>query len=94
MSDFPVANGKHVKMLLDHLMECQNRFCDEHPEIETIDAFMAVHNLHVVFVLSMEWELRMDTELQLFTRKLALDTFGHALESKPAFDRKHPRGGD
>lgn len=88
MSDFPEANLEHVKMLLDHLMECQNHFVDEHPEIETIDAFMAVHNLHVLFVLSMEREYRLNTRLQLFVRSMALETFKRALESKPAFSQR------
>lgn len=91
MSDFPEANPKHVKLLLDHLAECHNRFCEEHPEIGPIDDFMAVHNFHVVFVLSMEYDFRLPTDLQLLVRKLAVDTFQHALESKPAF-RQRKRG--
>lgn len=79
------ANPDHVKMLLDHLNETHNAFCEAHPEINEWDDFMAVHNFHVVFVLSMERDYRLNTEQQLFVRAMALETFKKALESKPAF---------
>ncbi len=79
------ANLDNVKKVLDHLQECHNRFCDDHPEIGPIDDFMAVHNFHVVFVLSMERDFRLSTNMQLLIREMALETFKRALESKPAF---------
>lgn len=87
------ANPDHVKALLDHLNEAHNNFCETHPEINEWDDFMAVHNFHVVFVLSMERDYRLNIEQQLFVRKMALDTFQQALENKPAFsqDRKRKR---
>jgi hypothetical protein len=85
------ANRDHVKMLLDHLNECHNRFCEEHPEISPIDDFMAVHNFHVVFVLSLERDFRLSTDLQLLVRSMALETFKLAMENKPAFSQEKRR---
>ena len=80
-----ITDKARVKMLLDHLMECHDRFCGAHPEIGPLDDFMAVHNFHVVFVLSLERDFRLPTELQLLVREMALETFRRALENKPAF---------
>ena len=80
-----ITDEARVKMLLDHLMECHNRFCEAHPEIGPMDDFMAVHNFHAVFVLSLERDYRLPTELQLFVREMATETFRRAMESKPAF---------
>lgn len=53
-----ITDEARVKMLLDHLMECHNSFCEAHPEIEPMDDFMAVHNFHVVFILSLERDFK------------------------------------
>jgi len=80
-----ITNKARVKMILDHLIECHDAFLEAHPEIGPLDDFMAVHNFHVVFVLSLERDFMLSTKLQLFVREMALETFRRALESKPAF---------
>lgn len=85
------ANKDNVKALLDHLNEAHNAFCEAHPEINEWDDFMAVHNFHVVFVLSMERDYRLDTEAQLLVRGMAMETFREALENKPAFKQGQRR---
>jgi hypothetical protein len=86
------ANPEHVKMLLDHLNEAHNSFCEAHPEIGVWDDFMAVHNFHTLFVLSLERDYRLDSEQQLFMRAMAMETFKVALENKPALSQGRKRG--
>lgn len=83
-----IANYDHTKMLLDFLLHAMNWFCDQHPEFREIDVFMAAHNFHAVTVLSLERDLKLDTEMQLLWRKLAKDTFNQAMETKPAFTQE------
>lgn len=86
--EFLIANHDHVKAILDFILEAHNWFCEQHPEFREIDVFMAAHNFHAVTVLSLERDLKLDTEMQLLWRKLAKDTFNQAMESKPAFTQK------
>lgn len=80
------ANKERVREVLDHLLSSLNSYCEEHPEVEKIDVFMAVHNFHVVTVLDLERQaVVIGPQSQLYFRKVAIDTFKTALENKPPF---------
>jgi len=86
---FAEANPDEVKHLLDHLVNAFEEYCSTSPEeVEYLDAFMAVHNFHVVILLDIERRLKANPERQLFLRKLAMDTFRQAMENKPAFKQE------
>jgi hypothetical protein len=82
------ANEATVKALMDHLLRAYEEFINQWPEdVPYIDAFMGVHNFHVVAILDIERRQQLSPEMQLFFRKLAADTFALAMENKPAFSR-------
>ena len=85
------ANEQNTKLLLDFLIEKMDKFLDEHPQISDVDVFMAVHNLHVVTVLSQEEAFATTSRDQLFFRKVAMDTFNKAMENKPPFKQNKKR---
>lgn len=88
MLELARANPNITKAILDHLLEALNQYCKAHPEAGAIEVFMAAHNFHVVAVLSLEQQADgINTEGQLFFRKVALETFKQAMENKPAFKR-------
>lgn len=88
MLELARANPKITKAVLDHLLESLNQYCEAHPEVSKVEVFMGVHNFHVVTVLSLEQQAEgVNTEGQLFFRKVALETFKQAMENKPAFKR-------
>ncbi len=83
------ADPVEVKKILDHLLEAFEDYYNNAEEpVDYIDAFMAVHNFHMVVVLDMERRVKMDTRQQLFLRKMAVDTFKHAMETKAAFKQE------
>lgn len=85
------ANPDHVRMIMDHLRDAHNAFCEAHPEFSERDDFMGIHNFHVGFILSFEHQYRLNSEMQLFIRKMAADTFTKAMEDKPAYSQQRRR---
>jgi len=86
------GNPDHVRAIMEHLAEAHNTYCEAHPEFSEWDDFMGVHNFHVGFVLSFEHKYRLDPQMQLLVRDMALETFRVALENKPTYSQEV--GGD
>lgn len=86
------ANEVTVKALMDHLLRAYEEFINTWPaELPYIDAIMGTHNFHVVAILDIEKRKRLKPEMQIFFRKVAVDTFAQAMENKPAFKQTKKR---
>lgn len=78
------ADEKKVRPLMKHLVKAFEEYCStQAEEVEYLDAFIAVHNFHVLILLDIEQRQNMNHRDKLLFRKMAIDTFNQSLERRP-----------
>lgn len=82
--EIAVADEQKVRQLMDYLVKAFEDYCNSQAEeVEYLDAFMAVHNFHVVIILDIERRRNMNHQDKLWFRKMAIDTLAQSLERRP-----------
>lgn len=84
MTQVAIANEKAVRRLTENVVNYFGFLASSEARLSNVDIFMAIHNIHVHVLLNMEQQSGMPEEDKLFLRKVALDTFGQAMENKPS----------
>lgn len=82
--EIAVADEQKVRKLMDYLVKAFEDYCNAQVDrVEYLDAFMAVHNFHVLIILDLERRKNMNHQEKLWFRQMAIDTLTQSLERRP-----------